>query len=100
MIAVEAPCTEDEHQCRFGTPLGGGEIPCIPEENVCDGIEDCFLGTDEENCTGMQHCTVFHISIYHAAWEDKRRRGSYICDIHLAGRLCQHTFWHTRTVDA
>ena len=85
-ITVEDPCTEGEHQCRFGTPLGGGKIPCIPEEYVCDGIEDCFLDTDEENCTGMQHCTLFSYPcyIYHAVWEDQRHHGSYIfCDIHL-----------------
>ena len=56
---IEEPCTEGEHQCRFGTLLGEGEVPCIPEKYLCDGIEDCFLGTDEENCTGMQLCTVF-----------------------------------------
>ena len=59
LLSAGEPCTEGEHQCRFGTLLGEGEVPCIPEEYLCDGIEDCFLGTDEENCTGMQLCTVF-----------------------------------------
>ena len=61
LISVEEPCTDSEHHCIFGTQLGEYEIPCVPEEYVCDGVVDCFLGTDE-NCTGMQHHSVYSLS--------------------------------------
>ena len=61
LISVEEPCTDSEHHCIFGTQLGEYEIPCVPEEYVCDGVVDCFLGTDE-NCTGMQHHYAYSLS--------------------------------------
>lgn len=65
-IAVEEPCTESEYQCEFGTQSGGYyEIPCVPEEYVCDDVMDCFFGTDE-NCTGMQHHNI-QTSTVHSA---------------------------------
>ncbi|XP_015789837.1 enteropeptidase isoform X2 [Tetranychus urticae] len=37
-------CKEDQLRCA-------NEEECIPKENICNGIDECRDGTDEENCS-------------------------------------------------
>ncbi|XP_072013051.1 hyalin-like isoform X2 [Amphiura filiformis] len=39
---VVSNCTEDQYSCPDGR--------CIPQDWVCDGINDCYLAVDEHNC--------------------------------------------------
>ena len=45
-------CTLDEFVCRSGTVLKPNNH-CLPENQLCDGNDDCIRGTDEQNCPGM-----------------------------------------------
>ena len=47
-----SPCSEEEALCPLGTALTTPVERCIPGSFVCDGVEDCIGGTDEEDCLG------------------------------------------------
>ena len=46
-----SPCSEEEVLCPLGTALTIPIERCIPGSFVCDGVEDCIGGTDEEACS-------------------------------------------------
>ena len=49
-VTVTRSCGRQQFQCGTGT--------CISIQHVCDGIKDCLLGEDENNCTcSEQHFT-------------------------------------------
>ena len=44
-------CPIDEYDCD------GTGYQCIPDDDVCDGTDDCYNGSDEDNC-GMYNCAL------------------------------------------
>jgi hypothetical protein len=47
-------CTDEEYRCCSG-------LQCIPQSSVCNAIQDCKDGDDEEMCGELSH-------LHHLFW--------------------------------
>jgi hypothetical protein len=47
-------CKDDEYRCS-------SELQCIPQSSVCNGIQDCKDGDDEEMCGELS-------PLHHLVW--------------------------------
>ena len=51
-------CSEEKFFCPLGTALTFPIERCILESFVCDGVEDCIGGTDEEDCSSKDCISI------------------------------------------
>lgn len=43
-------CAESEKACKSSEEPS--QVVCLTQDKFCNGVEDCFKGVDEKNCTG------------------------------------------------